>query len=277
MRLVGMWKSGVVVATAGVVLIGAGVIAFAQRSDRSGDRRVVTSFFGGSRIGVTVADIEPTQAERQSVQGGATIEEVMPNSPAEKAGLMRSDVVVEYDGERVRSARQFSRLVEETPAGRTVRLSVMRDGRKTDVQVTPSADQVGNFYVDGPRIRAQVEQFTRDLPKLDVDGFRPRARLGVVVDELTPQLAGYFGAKEGVLVTTVTAASSAERAGLKAGDVITSVNNVPIRTRADFLRQLREVRENEATLGVVRDKKATTLKATMEQPAARVYRSGRPA
>jgi S1-C subfamily serine protease len=123
-----------------------------------------------------------------------------------------------------------------------------------------------------------VEQFTRDLPRfdVDVDGFRPRTRLGIVVDDLTPQLAEYFGAKEGVLVTSVTASSAAERAGLKAGDVITAVNSIPVRSRSEFVRQLRDVREGDATLGIVRDKKAATVKATIE-PAARASRSGRPA
>ena len=59
------------------------------------------------------------------------------DSPAEKAGIKAGDVVVEYDGERVRSARQFTRLVQETPEGRTVAIGLLRDGKKQTVNATP--------------------------------------------------------------------------------------------------------------------------------------------
>jgi serine protease Do len=56
----------------------------------------------GAEIGVQVVDRK---------EGGVVIEEVRPDSPAEKAGVKRSDVIVTFDGERVRSVRQFTRLV----------------------------------------------------------------------------------------------------------------------------------------------------------------------
>ena len=68
---------------------------------------------------------------------GVVVEEVQPDSAAEKAGLKHSDVIVEFDGEHVRSARQFTRLVQETASGRTVKATVMRDGQKKELQITP--------------------------------------------------------------------------------------------------------------------------------------------
>src|SRR2546428_13480915 len=70
----------------------------------------------GAELGVRIAE---------GTTEGVVIEEVQPDSPAEKAGLKRSDVIVEFDGERVRSARQFRRLVDETPPGRTVKATVI--------------------------------------------------------------------------------------------------------------------------------------------------------
>ena len=82
----------------------------------------------GAEIGVQVVDRK---------DGGVVIEEVRPDSPAEKAGVKRSDVVVIFDGERVRSVRQFTRLVQETPPGRTVKATVLRDGQQRDLEITP--------------------------------------------------------------------------------------------------------------------------------------------
>src|SRR5204863_7416829 len=143
------------------------------------------------------------------------------------AGLKRSDVIVEFDGERVRSARQFGRLVEETPPGRSVKATITREGQRKDVQITPGEGRAAALF-DGNRIREQMGDLAGRLPDMnfnfDWDGTLSGRRLGVTVDELTHQLADYFGAKDGVLITAVTDGSAAARAGLKAGDVITSIN-----------------------------------------------------
>src|SRR5689334_25424425 len=81
-----------------------------ERAHRFQDLMVLAG--RGAEIGVQVTD---------GKDGGVLVEEVQPESPAEKAGLKRSDVLVEFDGERVRSTRQFGRLVQETPPGRTVK------------------------------------------------------------------------------------------------------------------------------------------------------------
>ena len=85
----------------------------------------------------------------------------------------------------------------------------------------------------------------RDLPfDLNLDRDFPagdRPRLGVTVQALTPQLAAYFGAKDGVLVASVTDDSPASRAGLKAGDVILSVNGQPVASASDAGRELQRI------------------------------------
>ena len=86
-----------------------------------------------------------------------------------------------------------------------------------------------------------------------------RARLGVSVQELSPELADYFGAKTGgALVSSVTKGSAAEKAGLKAGDVITSVNGDRVNGGRDLIRELEDA-TGDVTLGVVRDKKEITV------------------
>ena len=81
----------------------------------------------GSQLGVMVSDVDA-----KAPTGGVKIDEVNEDSPAEKAGIKAGDIVVEYDGERVRSARQFTRLVQETPEGRTVAIGLHAGRQEAD-------------------------------------------------------------------------------------------------------------------------------------------------
>jgi serine protease Do len=66
------------------------------------------------------------------------IEQVRGDSPASRAGLLNGDVVTAFDGQRVVSANQFSRLVEETPPGWTVKIRIVRDGKAREIPITPT-------------------------------------------------------------------------------------------------------------------------------------------
>jgi serine protease Do len=191
-----------------------------------------------------------------------------------------------FDGERVRSTRQFARLVQETPPGRTVKMTVSRDRQQKDLQITPDSGRRGrtSVLIDGDRLRDQLGDLGNRLPPFNFNFDQPELesgrRLGVSVQELTDQLASYFGVSRGVLITAVTDGSPASRAGLKAGDVITSVNGNRIESRDDLVRALRDAADRrqaeapEITIGIVRDRKESTVKATIE-PARRALR-GRP-
>lgn len=233
----------------------------------------------GSQLGVRVGDLDPaaTQSGKDGASNGVRIDEVEHESPAERAGLREGDIVVQFDGERVRSARQFSRLVRETPDGRTVPIEIVRNGQRQALNVTPEARSFEwNFEIDGDQIRRDVERglrgFRFDGPAFDFDGrslFGRRGRLGVQVDALTPQLAAYFGATSGgVLVTSVTEDSAAAKAGMKAGDVITSINGTEVRDFGGLTSALARA-EGEIEIGVLRDRKAIALKATLEPPRSR--------
>ncbi len=231
----------------------------------------------GSQIGVSIRDAE--SADRS----GVVIDAVTPGSPADRAGIKKGDLVVEFDGEHVRSARQFSRLVQETPPGRSVKATLVRDGRRTDVQLTPDT-RTADVLIDGDALQRRLTERLGDLQlekrlgnlnlserlgdlELDElarlprdfaaeDDSSTRPRLGVTVQELTPQLAAYFGVKEGVLVSSVSDGSPAARGGLKAGDVIMMVNHEPIRTSEDLIGALRQTKTGESlVLRLVRDKK----------------------
>jgi serine protease Do len=244
----------------------------------------------GSQLGVVVDDLGAAElGDRENVSGGVRIEDVEETSAAEKAGVREGDVVVEYDGERVRSARQFARLVQETPEGRPVSMVIVRAGQRQTLTVTPEGRSAAwRVDLDGRRLGRDIERSLRDLPHLrefrfdgpalDFDAViprlsNPRGRLGVRLDDLTPQLDEYFGAKDGgVLVTSVTEGSPAAKAGLKAGDVITSVNGDRVRDYDTLASELRGIESADVTLGIVRDRKESTVKATLEDSQPRTRR-----
>lgn len=262
-----------------------------------GDRRVIQLDGRGSQLGVMVSDVEG------DASGGVRVDDVAPDSAADKAGVKSGDVVVEFDGERVRSARQLTRLVQETPAGRAVAMTVRRGNDRQTLNVAPEGRESfvwnGRLGADLERdIERSVEQGLRDLPQrieplLPFDwstpaerlrdgrpGMAARGRLGVQVEGLSEQLAGYFGVTDGgVLVSSVTADSPAARAGVKAGDVITRVNGDAVKNPRDLIETLADVEDDGAvTLDVVRDKQSTSLKATVEpRRPSRPARSSRPA
>jgi serine protease Do len=276
--LLGVMALALVVAPA--VVGRGGWRALAQDRDRDSRRsNQMTVLAGrGSGIGVHITD---------RAEGGVVVDTVESESPADKAGIKRSDVIIEFDGEHVRSARQFARLVQETPAGRTVKATITRDGQRRDVQITPDERRGGDVMVmgGGDFLGDYMRDFGRDFGRLgdrfsnfnfnfDFPALSGR-RLGVAVEELTGQLGDYFGAKDGVLVTAVTDGSPAAKAGLKAGDVITTVNGDRIASREDLVRAMRDTTNEDVKIGIVRDKKESSVTAKIE-PVRRPLR-GRPA
>jgi serine protease Do len=275
--LLGVMALALVVAPA--VVGRGGRRALAQDRDRDSRRsNQMTVLAGrGSGIGVHITD---------RAEGGVVVDTVDSESPADKAGIKRSDVIIEFDGEHVRSARQFARLVQETPAGRTVKATITRDGQRRDVQITPDERRGGDVMVmgGGDFLGDYMRDFGRDFGRLgdrfsnfnfnfDFPALSGR-RLGVAVEELTGQLGEYFGAKDGVLVTAVTDGSPAAKAGLKAGDVITTVNGDRIGSREDLVRALRDTTNEDVKIGIVRDKKESAVTAKIE--AVRRPLRGRP-
>jgi serine protease Do len=214
----------------------------------------------GAVLGVSVRDIDADEASKAKLPQaeGVLVADVTEGSAADHAGLEKGDVVVEFDGERVRSARQFTRLVQDTPPGRTVKAVVMRDGTRRTLDVTPEAPTRASIQLPD---FSQLQENLGDL-RFNIEGGpnRGRGRLGTALTPLTGQLADYFGVKRGVLVSSVDVNSPAARAGLKAGDVITGVNGHEVDTPADVRRELRDAGSGgKIDLSVTRDHKALTL------------------
>jgi serine protease Do len=223
---------------------------------------------GGTHIGVTLRDLDEDDQKGGKVGTGVMIESVETDSPAAKAGLKANDIVVEFDGERVRSSRQFARLVQETVPGRSVSLAATRDGQRVTLSVQPREAGGGFRFLDrldGPAMKI----VPTPLPKSGTFPFTlfTAGQLGIGVSELSPQLGDYFGTKDGVLVTSVNDNSIASKVGVTAGDVITSLDGGSINDAADLRRRTQRLEPgDEFSIGIVRDKKPMTLKGKVDAP-----------
>jgi serine protease Do len=238
----------------------------------------------GSQIGMSVSDVEVTNAS--GTTRGAVVIDVRPDSPASAAGLRAKDIVVEFDGEAVRSARQLARLVQETPPGRQVAATVIRDGQRQQISVTPTegagprvfmpdGQAARTFELDRAQLEERLRTLREQIERMPIPGAPGAPRLGVTVQELTPELAAYFGAKEGALVSSVADDSPGARAGLRVGDVITAAGGQPVRSSADLSRAVRTATGSVA-LAVVRDKQTLTITVTLDRPTPRGPRAGQP-
>ena len=238
----------------------------------------------GGWLGIEIGEVTPEQARdlKLSSARGVVVMDVEPESPAAKAGLKEKDVITQYDGQTVEGTVQFRRLVRETPPGRTVALTISREGASQSVSVE-LGDRSAYFE---KKMKGKMRDFEGmqmpplprgpgpDMPELPdhhvygmMDWRTPV--LGISAEDLTPQLAAYFGAPEGggVLVREVRAGTPAEKAGLKAGDVIVKVDGEPVHSLGDLRAELRDKSaEKSVNLGILRKGTEMSVPVAIEPP-----------
>jgi serine protease Do len=231
---------------------------------------------GRSYLGVDIRDVTTDRmtALKLKEERGVEITMVDADAPAGKAGLRDHDVILDFNGTAVESEEQLRRLIREVPPGRTVTLGLSRDGApmKVNVQLADHGAVVAQTF---PRIVVPTPR-PRDFPRNSMDlPFQIQTYssvLGVQTESLTRQLGEYFGVKdgEGVLVRSVEKNSAAEKAGLKAGDVIVKADNEKLTDRSDLSHILRNHRTGgKMTLVVMRDKHEQTLTVTLPDRGSR--------
>jgi serine protease Do len=238
-----------------------------------------------SWLGVEAQEVTADKVKelRLPAERGVIVGRIVPDSPAAKAGLKQNDVITEVEGQRVEGAVQFHRLIREIPAGRTIHLTVWRDGAQQSLTATlglaaeshrgRTNAEPGVFSFRMPEVEIPDLPEVTELPGMQWDngalvmpGAHPR--LGIDAEDISGQLGNFFGAPDGdgVLVRSVNSGSAAEKAGLKAGDVITSFNDDRIRSLGDLREKLAGKSDDKPVrLGVLRNKSALTL--TVELPA----------
>jgi predicted metalloprotease with PDZ domain len=233
---------------------------------------------GRSYLGVDIQDVtkERANALKLKEERGVEITMVDADAPAGKAGLREHDVILQFNDTAVDSEEQLRRLIRETPSGRTVTLGISRDGApmKISVQLAEHSKVVAQSF---PRVAVPAVPRVREFPRnsMDFPSFPVQTYssvLGAQTENLTRQLGDYFGVKngEGILVRSVEKGSAAEKAGLKAGDVIVRADNEKLTDRSDLVQVLRKHRGGgPLNLVVMRDKHEQTITVTLPDRGSR--------
>jgi serine protease Do len=173
-------------------------------------------------LGVSIQDVTPNLAQSFGLEQpeGALVAEVTAGSPAERAGIKRGDLIVDYDGTHIEEAHQLPALVAATPIGKTVRVTVLRNGERKALSLTVTEMPAGTEASSGSKA--------------------PSGNWGLSVAELTDDLAQQFNLRisRGVVVTDVAPDSPASEAGVRPGDVIVEVDRKRVSSVADYQRAL---------------------------------------
>src|SRR5271154_3708081 len=237
---------------------------------------------GSSYLGVDIADITADRlgALKLKEEQGVEVTMVDQDAPAGKAGFKEHDVLLTMNGMSIESKTQLQRLIRETPPGRVVTFGLSRDGQPMTIKVQLAdrrnefahmsgkeedwGKNLKNFHVEIPPI-PNLPDF--DVPNIGVVVVQSSMRSGLMVENLTPQLGEFFGVKNGngVLVRSVEKGSRADKAGLRAGDVITRVGEQAVHDTSDFTHALHSRSAGSVSVGVIRDKKEQTLTLTLPE------------
>jgi serine protease Do len=192
--------------------------------------KVVRGFLG---VGIQAVTTELAESFHLDHTKGALVTNVVPGSPADKAGIKRGDVIVEYQGKPVSDPRNLQHQVIRTAVGSEVTMVVIRDGQKHSLK-TNIREQ------DLPTQVAQASSVEQEGPLA-----------GVAVQNLdtgTAQQLGLENDVNGVVVTEVFPGSYAARAGLAQGDVISEINRQPVRSEEDFVKVVSNLKDQSSAL-----------------------------
>lgn len=189
-------------------------------------------------IGVSIQDVTPELSQKFGITGskGALVSDVTKGSPAEKAGIVRGDVIIEFNGKEVTSVGGLRNMVSQSKTGSEVSLKILRGGKKYILNAVTAElpkDAAGTFQESFPE-DAQTNAFS-----------------GVTVKELTREIARQLGTgfeEKGVVIVRIEPGSAADDAGLKKGDVIQEIDRKRITGIEDFRRITAAVPPGETSL-----------------------------
>ena len=241
-------KITLVVLALAALVFGA-AIAKSSRSDR------------GAWLGVVTQSVDYDLAEAfdLEVKYGVIVNEVVDDSPAEEAGLENDDIIVSVDGESITDYDDLVDMLAEHGEGDQITIGLFRDGKALDVQVELAKRPRGRRDLD------RRSQFSYDYK---VPFGRSHSYIGVHLSDLTDQLGEFFGVERGrgALIREVEEDSPAADAGLKAGDIIVSIDTDKMRDVGDVVEYILDTDPGEqVSITVMRDKAEFTVEVEIDE------------
>jgi serine protease Do len=187
-------------------------------------------------MGVVIQKVTPEIAKNFGLteSDGALVADVLEQSPAEKAGIKRGDVIVVYNGKKIKDNDQLPRLVGATEIGKKVKVGLMRESKQIEVEIV-----IAELPEEG--LRASKK------PEVEKD-------FGLIVQDITPEIAKHLNLKDkrGVIVTDVLPGSPAQDGDIRSGDIIKEIGRKPIRNVADFREAMKRVNIKEGVVILIR-------------------------
>ncbi len=206
-------------------------------------------------------DYDLTEMRNLGVKYGAIITHVVEDSPADKAGLKKDDVIIAVDKEKVTDTDDLIYLLEKKHPGDNATLTIIRNDERENIDVT-LGETPDEFDYNSKDFSFDDEDFSFDFH------MKERGYLGVTLSDLTEQLGEYFGVKDGkgALVTAVDEDSPAEKAGLKAGDVITAIDGEDVEDSEDISEIISEHKKGDnVNIIVVRNNRRVRVTAELDE------------
>ncbi len=216
-------------------------------------------------LGVYMQNVDEELVEAFDLQTdkGVLIDDVVDESPADEAGLHSGDVIIEMDGDEIVDSDDVTRIIGGHDPGDEVEVKILRNGKEktyaVELGTTSEHGQAIMLYDDAINLGGLPGMKSFQLG--NGGGY-----LGVSTMELSDQLADYFGTDQGVLVTDVDEDTPAAEAGIKAGDIITAVNDEAVDSPDELRKVIRDHdKGDEVTVKVIRKEQPLTLTATLDE------------
>ena len=197
-------------------------------------------------LGVSIQPITPELVKAMKLENskGALVAEVVPGSPAEKAGIHQGDVVVAFNNNAVAEPRDLSSMVASTPVGQEANVTVFRDGARKQLSV-------------------KIEKLGSGEVKAEGSGQPSQGKWGLGLQDLTPGMSGQSPSTtdRGVLVANVQPGSPADLAGIHQGDIIVGINRQPVNSLKDAKEAITKVKDKDSLLLLVKRGEGTFFAA----------------
>jgi serine protease Do len=189
-------------------------------------------------LGVSIQELTPEISQKFGLKKsqGALVSDVLKNSPAEKSGMNRGDIILEFNGKEVKDASSLRNMVAQSKIGIEIPIKILRSGKEYTVKAT---------IAELPRETAEV------TPSESPDDSEVKALTGLTVMGLTKEIARQLGLnkdEKGVVVVRVEPGSPADEAGIKKGDIVKEIDRKRVDTLDDFNKIASNIKKNETVL-----------------------------
>jgi serine protease Do len=228
---------------------------------------------GKAFLGIVPGEVTSDLALEYGVAGGAgngiMVDGVSSDTPAEKAGLRENDVIVRLNGSPITGPQELRNQLSKLKPGDAVDIVYLRAGKEKSVNVKLGQREEDSFKIfTSPKGHKQIKIEGAPWEWGDSKKGEKTAFAGIVTQGLSDGLAQYFKVESGALISEVVKDSPAEKAGLKAGDVITKIGDEKIEDEGDVRSAIQDHKPGDGTdFTVKRDGQETVIKVTLGEHA----------